>query len=169
MIVSRSFTHHGQRAQELGGCSTAGFSCCRSALAHWTLHSACPTGSNVGGDRSGAQIVPHFGPVLGLIGPVLAATIKWMDGSTLSVCSGSTPSLSFLTDCCSSHTSSRTVKVPIWASIVSPIVLGMIWPFWGVLVAPPLLAIISAYPSATTTFSGTRAREQRIGAVVGGA
>src|SRR5436305_1318777 len=25
------------------------------------------------------QIVPHFGPVLGLLGPVLTATIKWMD------------------------------------------------------------------------------------------
>src|SRR6201993_1067194 len=25
------------------------------------------------------QIVPHFGPVLGVLGPVLAATIKWMD------------------------------------------------------------------------------------------
>jgi predicted PurR-regulated permease PerM len=39
----------------------------------------------------------------------------------------------------------RTVKVPIWASIFSPIVLGLIWPFWGVLVAPPLLAVIYAY------------------------
>ena len=25
------------------------------------------------------QIVPHFGPILGFIGPVFAATIKWMD------------------------------------------------------------------------------------------
>src|SRR5215472_2335777 len=25
------------------------------------------------------QIVPHFGPILGLLGPVLAATLKWMD------------------------------------------------------------------------------------------
>ena len=25
------------------------------------------------------QIVPHFGPILGLLGPVIAATIKWGD------------------------------------------------------------------------------------------
>src|SRR5438270_6835429 len=25
------------------------------------------------------QIVPHFGPILGLLGPVFSAAIKWMD------------------------------------------------------------------------------------------
>ena len=25
------------------------------------------------------QVVPHFGPILGLLGPVLAAAISWMD------------------------------------------------------------------------------------------
>jgi hypothetical protein len=35
--------------------------------------------------------------------------------------------------------------VPIWASIFGPIVLGIIIPFWGVLLAPPLLAIIFAF------------------------
>jgi predicted PurR-regulated permease PerM len=39
----------------------------------------------------------------------------------------------------------RTAKVPIWASIIVPIVLGVVWPFWGILVAPPLLAVIYAY------------------------
>lgn len=39
----------------------------------------------------------------------------------------------------------RTAKVPMWASIVAPIVLGVIWPFWGVLAAPPLLAVLYAY------------------------
>jgi predicted PurR-regulated permease PerM len=39
----------------------------------------------------------------------------------------------------------RTAKVPIWASILAPIVLGIVWPFWGVLVAAPLLAVLYAY------------------------
>ena len=39
----------------------------------------------------------------------------------------------------------RTAKVPIWASILAPIVLGMIFSFWGVLLAAPLLAILYAY------------------------
>jgi len=39
----------------------------------------------------------------------------------------------------------RTAKVPVWASILAPIVLGIVWPFWGVLLAAPLLAIVYAY------------------------
>jgi predicted PurR-regulated permease PerM len=39
----------------------------------------------------------------------------------------------------------RTAKVPIWASIFAPIVLGIVWPFWGVIVAAPLLAVLYAY------------------------
>ena len=39
----------------------------------------------------------------------------------------------------------RTAKVPFWASLVTPIVLGIIIPFWGILLAPPLLAIVYAF------------------------
>ena len=48
----RSSTHHERRAQKLGSCPVPGLSCCRVALADRALHSACPAGSNVGGDRS---------------------------------------------------------------------------------------------------------------------
>jgi len=41
----------------------------------------------------------------------------------------------------------RTAKVPVWASIFAPIVLGVLWPFWGVLLAAPLLAVWYAYRS----------------------
>jgi predicted PurR-regulated permease PerM len=41
----------------------------------------------------------------------------------------------------------RTAKVPMWASILTPIVLGIVIPFWGVLLAPPLLAVLYAYKS----------------------
>jgi predicted PurR-regulated permease PerM len=39
----------------------------------------------------------------------------------------------------------RTVKVPVWASILAPLVLGTAIPFWGVLLAPPLLAVVYTY------------------------
>ena len=39
----------------------------------------------------------------------------------------------------------RVAKVPIWASIVAPVILGFAIPFWGFILAPPLLAVIYAY------------------------
>jgi predicted PurR-regulated permease PerM len=39
----------------------------------------------------------------------------------------------------------RVARVPIWASLFTPIVLGILIPFWGVLLAPPLLAVVYAY------------------------
>ena len=92
------------------------------------------------------QIVPNFGPVLGLLGPLLAATIRWTDWehplevlalyAVIVVLDGLVLQPTIMR---------RTVKVPIWASILAPIVLGILWPFWGVLVAPPLLAVVYAY------------------------
>ena len=92
------------------------------------------------------QIIPHFGPILGLLGPIVAATIKWTDWEH---------PLGVLALYCvivildglllQPYIMRRTVRVPIWATILAPIVLGIIWPFWGVLVAPPLLAVVYAY------------------------
>lgn len=92
------------------------------------------------------QIIPHLGPILGLIGPVLAATIAWRDWehplgvlilyAVIVVIDGLL---------LQPYIMKRTAKVPIWASILAPIVLGILWPFWGVLVAPPLLAVVYAY------------------------
>src|SRR5215469_15467742 len=71
------------------------------------------------------QIVPHFGPVLGLLGPVLAAAIKWMDWehpvgvlvlyAIIAVLDGLV---------LQPYIMRRTAKVPIWASVITPIVLG---------------------------------------------
>jgi len=92
------------------------------------------------------QIVPHIGPVLGLIGPVLAATFRWMDWehplyvlilyAVVVVVDGL-----FLQP----YIMRRTAKVPIWASILTPIVLAIFLPFWGVLLSAPLLAVTYAY------------------------
>lgn len=92
------------------------------------------------------QIVPNFGPVLGLLGPLLAATIKWTDWEHPLEVLGLYAVIVVLDGLVLQPTiMRRTVKVPIWASILAPIVLGIIWPFWGVLVAPPLLAVVYAY------------------------
>jgi len=92
------------------------------------------------------QIVPHLGPILGLIGPMLAATIRWRDWehpvSVLALYAVVVVIDGLLLQ---PYIMRRTAKVPIWASIVVPIVLGIVWPFWGVLVAPPLLAVVYAY------------------------
>ena len=92
------------------------------------------------------QIVPQFGPILGLLGPVLTATIKWMDWEHPLGVLGLYGVIAVVDGLVlQPYIMRRTAKVPIWASVLSPIVLGIIWPFWGVLVAPPLLAVIYAY------------------------
>ncbi|HTT24275.1 MAG TPA: AI-2E family transporter [Candidatus Sulfotelmatobacter sp.] len=92
------------------------------------------------------QIVPHFGPILGLLGPVLAATIKWMDWEHLLGVLVLYAIIAVLDGLLlQPYIMRRTAKVPIWASILAPIVLGVLWPFWGVLLAAPLLAVLYAY------------------------
>jgi predicted PurR-regulated permease PerM len=92
------------------------------------------------------QIVPHFGPILGLLGPVLAATIKWMDWEHPLGVLGLYAVIALLDGFfLQPYIMRRTARVPVWASVLAPIVLGLIWPFWGVLVAPPLLAVLYAY------------------------
>jgi predicted PurR-regulated permease PerM len=91
------------------------------------------------------QFIPNFGPMLAVVGPALSslftsdqmrffyvlilfAVVMVVDGLFLQP---------FLMK--------RTAKVPFWASLITPIVLGILIPFWGVLLAPPLLAIIYAF------------------------
>lgn len=98
------------------------------------------------------QFIPNFGAIIALIGPALAATISggfmrliytlilyaiivFIDGILLQP-----------------YLMRRTARVPIWASIVTPLVLGMILGtfglgFVGVLIAAPLLAIVYTYRS----------------------
>lgn len=96
------------------------------------------------------QFIPHFGPVLGLIGPGLTAAAKvtshWENADQLlyvlilyaviMILDGLVLQPYFLR---------RQTKVPMWASILTPLVLGFLVPLWGVLLAPPLLAVIYAY------------------------
>lgn len=92
------------------------------------------------------QVIPHFGPMLEMVGPVLTATIKWMDWKhPLEVLALYAVIVVLDGLVLQPYIMKRTAKVPVWASLLFPIVLGVVWPFWGVLVAPPLLAVIYAY------------------------
>src|SRR5215472_7221911 len=94
------------------------------------------------------QFIPHFGPLIAVIGPalttffaspserlmhllyvfILYAIIAVIDGLVLQP-----------------YLMKRSNHVPIWASIIVPIVMGFLIPPWGVLLAPPLLAVIYAH------------------------
>ncbi len=91
------------------------------------------------------QFIPHLGPVLALIGPAITAAIT--GGGTrflyvlilyavIVVIEGLFLQPIFM---------KRTAKVPLWASLLAPIVLGLIFSFWGVVIAAPLLAVIYAF------------------------
>lgn len=92
------------------------------------------------------QVVPHLGPVLSLVGPVLAALLRWQDWehplyvlilyAVIVVVDGLL---------LQPYIMRRVAKVPMWASILVPIVMGFAIPFWGFLLAPPLLAVVYAY------------------------
>jgi predicted PurR-regulated permease PerM len=94
------------------------------------------------------QFVPQIGAVLGVIGPALTAMFKFGDWehplyvlilyALIAMVDG------FFWQ---PYLMKRTARVPMWASILTPIVLGIIIPFWGVLLAPPLLAVLYAYKS----------------------
>jgi predicted PurR-regulated permease PerM len=94
---------------------------------------------------AGVQFIPHFGPVLAFFGPALVAlfaggfeqflyvlilygAIIVIDGLVLQ------PVIM-----------RRTARVPIWASLIVPILLSLLFGFWGLLLAAPLLAVIFAY------------------------
>ncbi len=92
------------------------------------------------------QIIPHFGPVLGLLGPVLAAALRWRDWQhPLYVVI--LYAVIVLVDglLLQPYIMRRMARVPMWASILVPLVLGFLIPFWGFVLAPPLLAVVYAY------------------------
>jgi predicted PurR-regulated permease PerM len=92
------------------------------------------------------QIIPHFGTILELLGPVLAAVLRWRDWQhplyVLILYAVIVGIDGFLLQ---PYIMRRVARVPMWASILAPLVLGFVIPFWGFLLAPPLLAVIYAY------------------------
>jgi predicted PurR-regulated permease PerM len=92
------------------------------------------------------QFVPHFGPILSLIGPAVSLAIarpSWDSLLYLGIGYAAIVVIDGLI--LQPYLMKRQNRVPIWASLVFPLVLGFVFPFWGVLLAPPLLAVVYAY------------------------
>ncbi len=90
------------------------------------------------------QYIPHLGPVLGLLGPALTAGLTGGWEKLLHVLILYAVIVAVDGLLLQPYLMRRTARVPIWASILAPIVLGL-FSLWGVLLAPPLLAIFYAY------------------------
>jgi len=92
------------------------------------------------------QFVPNFGPVLALLGPTLTLLFSragWEQLTALLIAYAVIAIVDGLL--LKPYLMHRQNRVPVWASILAPLVLGFIIPFWGVFLAPPLLAVIYAY------------------------
>lgn len=91
------------------------------------------------------QFIPQFGTVLSFFGPALAALVSnGLEGilyvlilyGVVVVVDGLVLQPVIMR---------RTARVPIWASLIVPILLGVMFGFWGLLLAAPLLAVLYAY------------------------
>lgn len=95
------------------------------------------------------QYIPNLGPVLTLVGPMVEEGIEglfggdWMKLIYVLILYAVIAAVDGLF--LQPYIMKRTVKVPVWASIVTPIVMGLLMGFWGVLLAAPLLAVVFAY------------------------
>ncbi len=94
------------------------------------------------------QFVPGIGGMLAVAGPAIAATLS-VPGDRLfrlSMVLGLYAVIVILEGLViAPYILRRTTLVPWWASVLGPVVLGLLMPPWGVLLAPPLLAVIFAF------------------------
>src|SRR2546423_4713137 len=93
------------------------------------------------------QFIPGVGAVISLIGPAIFLFFKdpedlmplaylLMLYAVIAVVDGLVLQPYFM---------KRTAKVPLWASIIVPLVCAFVLPFGGLLLAPPLLAVIYGF------------------------
>lgn len=90
--------------------------------------------------------VPNFGGVITVIFPVLAVLFSGHDFFRMALVLGLYAGIVVVDQLLLQPLlMNRANRVPILASIFVPILLGFVIPFWGVLLAPPLLAIVYAF------------------------
>jgi len=105
-----------------------------------------------------AQFIPNIGGMLALVGPALSllfAGRNWEQFGLLLCLYAVIVLIDQLA--LQPWLMRRVARVPIWASIVGPIFLGILIPFWGVLLAPPLLAVVFAFRKPKPRSHGLRA------------
>jgi predicted PurR-regulated permease PerM len=94
------------------------------------------------------QFIPQFGPVLSIIGPIIAAAfVSWETALYVLILYGAIVVVDGLI--LQPIIMRRQTRVPIWASLIIPIVLSLFLGFWGFVVAAPLLAVVFAYRGMT--------------------
>jgi predicted PurR-regulated permease PerM len=92
------------------------------------------------------QFIPNFGTVLALVGPAMAMLFTGADRQHLVGVLIAYALIAIIDGLIlQPYLMKRQNRVPWWASTFIPIIMGFIIPFWGVLIAPPLLAIFYAY------------------------
>jgi predicted PurR-regulated permease PerM len=95
------------------------------------------------------QFIPNIGAPLTLVGPMIELSIEglfggdWMKLIYLLIMYAVIAGVDGFV--LQPYIMKRTARVPVWASIVAPIVMGLLLGFWGVLLAAPLLAVVYAY------------------------
>lgn len=92
--------------------------------------------------------IPNIGGVIALIGPTLSILFQGRDLGRLGFLLGIYAIIVVIDQVVlQPWLMKRMARVPLWASILVPLVLAFnpITPFWGVLLAPPLLAVIYAF------------------------
>ena len=97
----------------------------------------------------GLQWLPHFGPVIALFGPSMSLLFSGAGWEQWLGLLGTYAAIAAIDGLLlQPYLMRRQSRVPVWASIVVPIAMGIVLPFWGVLFAPPLLAVLYAYRGA---------------------
>jgi predicted PurR-regulated permease PerM len=91
------------------------------------------------------QFVPNIGPVLGVLGPAAAGLFSSKPERALYVLGLYAIIVVLDGFFLQPFLMKKKVRVPIWASLFVPIVLGILISFWGVVISAPLLAVIYAY------------------------
>ena len=94
------------------------------------------------------QWIPGIGGMLAVAGPAVAITLGSSDDRLFHLCMvlGLYAVIVILEGLViGPYILHRTTLVPWWASLLGPIVLGLLIPPWGVLIAPPLLAVTFAF------------------------
>jgi predicted PurR-regulated permease PerM len=90
------------------------------------------------------QFIPQFGPVLSIIGPLIAAAfVSWETALYVLILYGAIVVVDGLI--LQPIIMRRQTRVPIWASLIIPILLSLFLGFWGFVVAAPVLAVVFAY------------------------
>jgi predicted PurR-regulated permease PerM len=95
--------------------------------------------------------IPNFGGVITVIFPVLTVLFTGHDFYRLALVLGLYAVIVVVDQLVLQPLlMKRMNRVPVLVSIFAPILLGFVIPFWGVLLAPPLLAVVYAFRRPAT-------------------